>query len=119
VLTLQSAIITYSRNLIAVVGTFTLNGINVLFPRASKIFASTTTFELSIQTTILRYGRKIEMAFTTFTITGQSILSHIGKKLIAVYGSFNLSGFNAKFPIYWKTLLKNISSWRNTDKSNI
>jgi hypothetical protein len=112
----------------AVYETFTLTGKDILLHIGWKMNAVYGSFILTGKNIILNIGRKMSAVYATFALTGQNILFSVGHTLVAVFGSFTLTGFIARFPIYWRTLTKNIASftnstkhsstWTNEDKSN-
>lgn len=128
-LTGQDVLLKISKYVSASVGEFTLTGQNIIFNIGRKMSVVVGNFVLYGQNTIVSFGRKMSAGYETFTLTGQNILLHIGKYMRAVYGSFTLTGFIAKFPIYWRTIVKNVvsmvngtkhtSTWINEDKTNV
>lgn len=119
----------YGRKVLLDAGSFILTGVNLNVKRGYNMMIDTGNYILTSIDIIFRNGKRVIMSAGSFTLTGVNTIFHYGRKMIMGTGSFTLTGFIAKFPLFWRTIVKHIvsignstkhsSTWRNEDKTNV
>lgn len=112
-----NTVLNIGRNMVIDTGSFVLTSINILFNRGYNMIISTGNFILISIDMVFRNGKIMIVSAGTFTLTGINILIHVGLSIIMSTGNFILTGFTVKFPLFWRTVTKNISSWSNNTKN--
>lgn len=99
-------------------GAYTLTGVDSSLKIGKGIIADYGAYVLTGVNANFTKSLNATLAYGSYTLTGISASIGRGYTIVAETGSYVLTGFGVMLPIFWKTLVKNVSSWFNKQKTN-